>query len=191
MNRLLSDAATASAHYPDPQVRDQVALAMQALEDVPHQLATWREELAQNRTLASCLQLDTGHIARCRQLAGKLCDDSEFLLALPLALCCATYAPDEPDHSFLAGTCLQRLDDPASAAHFYRVALQRDAGDAASAYRLGECLERLGQGEDAAHLYHWAIELARGNFALRNLQDMASRRLAQVHMIRRGCHPHD
>lgn len=186
MNRLLSDAATASIHHPAPHVRDAVALALQALEEVPHQLAAWREALTQNRTLATCLQIDAGHIAGCRQLAGKLCDDGEFLLALPLALYCATYAPDDPDHGFLAGACLQRLDEPASAAHFYRVALQWNAEDAASAYRLGECLERLGQREDAAHLYQWAIELGRGNFALRTLQDMASHRLARLEAMRRG-----
>ncbi len=57
--------------------------------------------------------------------------------------------------------------------------------DAASAYRLGECLEAIGQHDEAFHLYQWAIDLGRGNFALRNLQDMASRRLARLEAMRR------
>jgi tetratricopeptide (TPR) repeat protein len=93
---------------------------------------------------------------------------------------CACYASDHAEHSFLAGTCLQRLGQPASAAHFYRVALQLDEADAASAYRLGECLEAVGQTEEASHLYRWTIELARGDFALRTLQDMASSRISRL-----------
>lgn len=185
MNPLLTDAATAAAHCPDPQVRDMVALAMRALEDIPQHLAAWKAELAQDRTLAACLAISTGHIADCRQLARGLCDSGDFLLALPLAMVCAAYAPDEAEHGFLAGSCLQRLGDAAAAAHFYRVALQLDMSDAASAYRLGECLEAIGQHDEAFHLYQWAIELGRGNFALRNLQDMASRRLARLEAMRR------
>lgn len=184
MNPLLANAATAAAHCPDPQVRDMVALAMQALEDIPQLVATWQAELAQNRTLATCLNICPAHIASCRQLARELCDSGDFRLALPLAMAYASYAPDEAEHSFLAGACLQRLGDAASAAHFYRVALQLDMSDAASAYRLGECLETVGQHDEAVHLYQWAIDLGRGNFSLRNLQDMASLRLNRLEAMR-------
>lgn len=186
MNPLFPRAATAAAHHPDPQVRESVALAVQALEDLPRQLEVWQAELAQHRPLAGCLQIDPGRIASCRELACQLCDDGEFLLALPLAAYCASYVPDNPEHSFLAGACLQRLGEPASAAHFYRVALQLTPADAASAYRLGECLEAVGQHDEAVHLYRWAIDLGRGNFALRTLQDMAGHRLARLEMMRFG-----
>ena len=116
-------------------------------------------------------------VARARLPLGRLWF---VLLALPLAMYCASYASDHPEHSFLAGGCLQRLGQPASAAHFYRVALQLNEADAASAYRLGECLEAVGQLAEASHLFHWAVELARGNFALRSLQDMASAQLAKL-----------
>lgn len=180
MNSLLTDAAAAALHHIDTEIRDLVALALQALEQLPAHLETYRVALAEDQTLVECLQIDLALIASCRKLAQGLCERGDFLLALPLAMYCASFASDDPDHSFLAGACLQRLGQPASAAHFYRVALQLDESDAASAYRLGECLEATGQREDASHLYQWAIELARGNFALRKLQDMASRRLAQL-----------
>ncbi len=157
-----------------------VLLAMQALEQVPQQIETRQASLAKNQTLAGCLQIAPEQIAQSRQLAGDLCDLGNFLLALPLAMYCACYASDHAEHSFLAGTCLQRLGQPASAAHFYRVALQLDEADAASAYRLGECLEAVGQPEEASHLYRWTIELARGDFALRTLQDMASSRISRL-----------
>ncbi len=155
-------------------------LAMQALEQVRQQIETRQAALAKNQTLAGCLQIAPEQIAQSRQLAGDLCDLGNFLLALPLAMYCACYASDHAEHSFLAGACLQRLGQPASAAHFYRVALQLDEADAASAYRLGECLEAVGQPEEASHLYRWTIELARGDFALRTLQDMASSRISRL-----------
>lgn len=180
MNPLLHEAAKAALHSPDAEVRDMVLLAMQALEQVPQQIETRQASLAKNQTLGECLQITPGQIAQSRQLAGDLCDLGNFLLALPLAMYCACYASDHAEHSFLAGTCLQRLGQPASAAHFYRVALQLDEADAASAYRLGECLEAVGQPEEASHLYRWTIELARGDFALRTLQDMASSRISRL-----------
>ena len=180
MNPLLHEAAKAALHSPDAEVRDMVLLAMQALEQVPQQIEIQQASLAKNQTLAECLQIDPEQLAQCRQLAGALCDLGNFLLALPLAMYCACYASDHAEHSFLAGTCLQRLGQPASAAHFYRVALQLDEADAASAYRLGECLEAVGQPEEASHLYRWTIELARGDFALRTLQDMASSRISRL-----------
>lgn len=180
MNPLLTEAAIAALHSPDEEVRAMVAVSIQALSQVPQHLDTWQASLAQNLTLAECLQLDASQIALCRHLGRSLCDQGEFLLALPLAMYCAAFASDEPEHSFLAGACLQRLGQPGQAVHFYRVALQLDGADAASAYRLGECLEAIGQREDAAHLYQWSIELARGNFTLRRLQDMAYGRLARL-----------
>jgi tetratricopeptide (TPR) repeat protein len=180
MNPLLAEAEIAAIHSPDEEVRAMVAVSLQALAQVPQHLDTWQSSLAQNLTLAECLQLDAGQIARCRQLGRSLCDQGEFLLALPLTLYCAAFASDIAEHSFLAAACLQRLGQAAQAAHFYRVALQLNGADAASAYRLGECLEAIGQPEDACHLYQWAIELARGNFAQRRLQDMAHGRLARL-----------
>jgi tetratricopeptide (TPR) repeat protein len=180
MNALLTDAATAALHHADTETRDMISLVMQALAQLPGYVDTYRAALAANQTLSECLQIDPGLLSRCRNLANALCQQNEFLLALPLAMYCASFASDDPDHSFLAGTCLQRLGQSTSAAHFFRVALQLNESDAASAYRLGECLEATGQREDACHLYQWAIELARGNFALRTLQDMASKRLAQL-----------
>ena len=185
MNSLLTDAAAAALHHPDAEVGDLVSLTLQSLEQLPSYLEQYRAALAEDQTLGECLQIDPDLLTRCRQLAQALCERGEFLLALPLAMYCASFASDDPEHSFLAGACLQRLGQAGSAAHFYRVALQLDEADAASAYRLGECLEATGQREDASHLYQWAIELARGNFALRTLQDMASRRLARLQSTHR------
>lgn len=180
MNPLLTEAATAANHCPDIEIRQQIALAMRALEQFPPLLETWHTSLAQNRTLADCQMIKADQIAHCRQLARMLCDRGDFLLALPVALYCACFAHDQPDHSFLAGACLQRLGQPVAATHFYRIALQLNEADAASAYRLGECLEATGSRAEAIHLYQWVVELARERFALRRLQDMACAKLDRL-----------
>lgn len=180
MNVLLIDAAAAAIHHVDAEVRDMIPFTLQALEQLPLYLENFHAALAEGQTLGECLQIDQSSLAQCRQLSQQLCEDGEFLLALPLAMYCASFASGDPEHSFLAGACLQRLGQPASAAHFYRVALQLDETDAASAYRLGECLEAIGHRDDASHLYQWAIEIARGDFALRTLQTMAIDRLARL-----------
>lgn len=180
MNTLLTDAAALAIHHVDVEVQDLISFSLQALEQLPTHLEHYRAALADGQTLGECLQIDQRLLARCRELGQSLCEEGEFLLALPLAMYCASFASDDPEHSFLAGACLQRLGQPASAAHFYRVALQLDEADAASAYRLGECLEAIGHQDDASHLYQWAIELARGDFALRTLQTMAVDRLARL-----------
>ncbi len=177
MNPLLADAAIAANHCPDTGVRELISSALRALEQLPQHLETWQAALAQDRTLADCLMIKAEHLAQSKLLACTLCDRGDFLLALPLAVYCASFAHDDPDHSFLAGACLQRLGQPAAAAHFYRIALQLNEADAASAYRLGECLEATGNRDAARHLYQWTVELARGNFSLRRLQDMAGKRL--------------
>ena len=182
MNPLLTEAATAAMHCADDEIQRMVASSIEALKQARQHIETWKAELAQGRSLAACLMLDPSHLARCHQLARSLCDRGDFLLALPLAMFCACYESDKPDHSFLTGACLQRLGQPAAAAQFYRTALQLNEADAASAYRLGECLEATGQCEDAGHLYQWTVDLARGNFALRRLQDMASERLARLQL---------
>ncbi len=180
MNILLTDAAASAIHHADIEVRDLIPFTLQALEQLPAHLENHRAALAEGRTLGECLQIDPQLLARCRQLCESLCENGEFLIALPLAMYCASFASDDHEHSFLAGAYLQRLGQPASAVHFYRVALQLDEANAASAYRLGECLEAIGQRDDASHLYQWAIELARGDFALRTLQTMAVDRLERL-----------
>lgn len=180
MNPLLTDAATAANHCPDAEIRHMIMSSIEALQQVPEHIATWEASLAQGTTLAKCMMTDPGHLRRCHQLARSLCNRGDFLLALPLAMVCACYAADKPEYSFLTGACLQRLGQPAAAAHFYRTALQLNEADAASAYRLGECLEATGLRDDARHLYQWAVDLARGNFALRRLQEMAGERFARL-----------
>lgn len=100
MNPLLKQAATSAVHSPDPEIRDSVLLAMELLEQMPQHLERWQSSLAKNQTLASCLQLGAEAIVRSRRLATRLCDDGDFLLALPLAMVCASYASDDPEHCF-------------------------------------------------------------------------------------------
>lgn len=180
MNPLLAEAATAAIHCTDAEIRHSVTASIEALLQAPQHIETCKAALAQGKTLASCLQTEPGHLVHCHQLARSLCDRGDFLLALPLAMFCACYEADQPDHSFLTGACLQRLGQPVAAAQFYRTALQLNETDAASAYRLGECLEAAGHREDARHLYQWTVDLARGKFALQRLQDMAGERLARL-----------
>jgi len=174
--------------YPpaDPEVAGIVGQLADGLQKLQETLEQCREQLEQGYSLGQLRGITDEEYDALYRIARDLCDKGDFHHALPVALQLALHNPANYRYPFLAGACLQRLGQPASAAHFYRVALQLDESDAASAYRFGECLEALGQREDACHLYQWAIELSRGNFALRTLQDMASSRLAQLDAARQA-----
>jgi len=180
MNPLLHEAGHASRHLYDPMARELIESSLAWLEQMPALAISHGQQLAAGIALADCTgqadsDLDDRYLA-----AYSLCEQGEFLLALPLVLHCCSARAGNADAAFLAGSCLQRLGIIDYAAMLFRHVLQIDEHHMAAAYRLGECLLFIGDREAAAHLFGWAVELGRQDNGQRELQALAISRLARL-----------
>ena len=180
MNPLLQEAGAASRQIYDAEVRELIESSLSWLERMPALASSHGRQLAAGSTLADCTGLAGPDLDQRYRAAFSLCEQGEFLLALPLALHCCSARADHPDDAFLAGSCLQRLGIIDYAAMLFRHVLQVDEFHMAAAYRLGECLLALGDREAAAHMFGWAVELGRQDAGKRELQAMAMSRLARL-----------
>lgn len=101
------------------------------------------------------------HVLHLFEVASRLCDERSFHLALPLAAELVARRPQDHRHSFLLGTCLQRLNNhrEAIAPFWLSLALVRTP---AAAYRLAECLQREGMLTAAIQAFDIAAAAARG-----------------------------
>lgn len=180
MNPLLQEAGHASRHLYDPMTRELIESSLAWLEQMPALASNHGSQLAAGITLAKCTGLVGSDLDDRYLAAYSLCEQGEFLLALPLALHCCSARADDEDSAFLAGSCLQRLGIIDYAAMLYRHVLQIDEYHMAAAYRLGECLLSIGDRQAAAHMFGWAVELGRQDEGQRELQAMAMTRLARL-----------
>jgi hypothetical protein len=108
--------------------------------------------------------------------ARRLCNEDNFRFAAALALHLTTYKPGEPRFTFLAGTCMQRLGMPSTAARFFCFALVNGGDHPAALFRLGECLLALGDTVNADRAFDAALDVARDVEGAEELQ-YASQRL--------------
>ncbi len=180
MNPLLHEAGQASRHLYDPMTRELIETSLAWLEQMPTLASSHGRQLAAGITLAHCTGLVGSDLDERYLAAFSLCEQEEFLLALPLALHCCSARADHADSAFLAGSCLQRLGIIDYAAMLFRHVLQIDEYHMAAAYRLGECLLAIGDREAAVHMFGWAVELGRQDDGQRELQAMAMTRLARL-----------
>ncbi len=180
MNPLLQEAGQASRQLYDPGVRELIETSLTWLEQMPTLAERHVASMANGIPLAACVGLDEADLSARHLAACALCEQDEFLLALPLALHCCSARADDANYAFLAGSCLQRLAITDYAAMMFRHTLQIDGFHMPAAYRLGECLLALGDREGAAHLLGWAVELGRQNPAQRELQSLALDRLSRL-----------
>lgn len=97
------------------------------------------------------------------EIAARLCDADEFAHALPLALHLAARPEREARFAFLAGSCLQRLNQPRVALGMFGLTtlIEGDNPSPAPLLRSGECLAALGLNDQAIEAFEAAIELAR------------------------------
>ncbi len=178
MNPLLQQASLASRQLYDASTRELVDSSLVWLEQMPALAQAYGAQLAAGITLADCAGLAEPDLDQRYRVAFALCEQGEFLLALPLALHCHIARAHDADAAFLAGSCLQRLGIIDYATMLFRHVLQIDEHHMAAAYRLGECLLALGDRPAAAQLFNWAVELGRHDTGQRELQTMAMNRLA-------------
>ncbi len=180
MNPLLHEAGHASRHLYDSMTRELIESSLGWLEQMPTLASSHGSQLAAGVTLADCTGLVGPDLDKRYLAAFALCEQGEFLLALPLALHCCSARADHADSAFLAGSCLQRLGIIDYAAMLFRHVLQIDEYHMAAAYRLCECLLSIGDREAAAHIFGWAVELGRQDEGQRELQALAMHRLARL-----------
>jgi tetratricopeptide (TPR) repeat protein len=183
MHPLLTSALRSHRHHPDPEINRLLDNARTMLEAAPALAEHYIDELIAGKTLAQCLGIANQALENSYQAACKLVNEKMFQEALVLASFVFAAQPKEARFAFKLASCLQHLEDVASAADFYKLSLQIDNHYIGAAYRLGECLHLLGEDEQAAHLFEWTIELARGNFAYRKIQAAAESRLRKQPLL--------
>jgi tetratricopeptide (TPR) repeat protein len=183
MHPLLINALRSHCHHPDPEIQQLLDEARKTLEEAPASAERFAAELMAGKTLAQCLGIEHQILEDSYQGACKLVDQAMFQEALILAGFVMAVGPKNAKVAFKLASCMQHLRDHASAADYYKRALQIDNHHIGSAYRLGECLQQLGDDEEANHLFEWTIELARGNFAYRKIQAAAESRLRKQPLL--------
>ncbi len=120
-------------------------------------------------------QLEAVYDTACR-----LCDEDNFRFASALALHLAAYKPGDPRFTFLAGTCMQRLGMPSSAARFFCFSLVNGGDHPAALFRLGECLLAVGDTENADRAFDVALDVARDVEGAEELQREAQRLMDSI-----------
>jgi tetratricopeptide (TPR) repeat protein len=183
MHPLLINALRSPCHHADQHIQHLLDEARKILEEAPASAERFAAELIAGKTLADCLSIENQTLEDSYQGACKLVDQAMFQEALILAGFVMAVGPKNAKVAFKLASCMQHLHDHASAADYYKLALQIDNHHIGAAYRLGECLQRLGNDEEANHLFEWTIELARGNFAYRKIQEAAESRLRKQPLL--------
>lgn len=183
MHPLLINALRSHCHHPDPDIQRLLDEARKILEEAPASVERYAAELITGKTLAECLGIEAKTLEDGYRAACKLVDAKMFQEALVLAGFALAVGPKNAKVAFKLASCMQHLQDHASAADYYKLALQIDHHYIGAAYRLGECLQELGDDEEANHLFEWTIELARGNFAHRKIQEAAESRLRKQPLL--------
>jgi len=183
MHTLLFNALRSQCHHPDPEIQRLLDEAGKILEEAPASAVRYAAELITGKTLAECLGIENQTLEQSYQGACKLVDQAMFQEALILAGFVMVVGSKNAKVAFKLASCMQHLQDHASAADYYKLALQIDHHHIGAAYRLGECLQQLGDDEEADHLFEWTIELARGNFAHRKIQEAAESRLRKQPLL--------
>ena len=183
MHSLLFNALRSHCHHPDPDIQRLLDTARKVLEEAQASVERYATELITGKTLADCLGIEAKMLEDGYRAACKLVDEKMFQEALILAGFVMVTGPKNAKVAFKLASCMQHLQDHASAAEYYKLALQVDNHHIGAAYRLGECLQQLGDDEEANHLFEWTIELARGNFAHRKIQEAAESRLRKQPLL--------
>jgi predicted Zn-dependent protease len=174
----LNAMSSTYVHPPrDPDVAAIVEQLSERLAALPDELDWLQSLAASGRTLAEVRGISPDELDALYGVGNDLCNEGSFHHALPIALQLVLHEPREPRYSFMAGSCLQRQNQPEQAVLLFAQTLMLRPGDAAAAYRLGECLLAMDRKEEAREVLLETIELCRENERYRKLYDLATERL--------------
>jgi predicted Zn-dependent protease len=173
--------STTYIHPPsDPAVAAIVEQLSERLEVLPDELDWLQSLAASGRTLAEVRGISPDELDALYDVGYQLCNEGSFHHALPIALQLVLHAPLEPRYSFMAGSCLQRQNQPEQAVLLFGQTLLLRPEDAAAAYRLGECLLALDREQDARDVLLETVEMCRGDEQYRRIYERATERLAAL-----------
>lgn len=173
--------STTSIHSPsDPAVAAIVEQLSERLEFLPDEFDWLQSLAASGRTLAEVRGISPDELDALYDVGYQLCNEGSFHHALPIALQLVLHAPLEPRYSFMAGSCLQRQNQPEQAVLLFGQTLILRPEDAAAAYRLGECLLALDREQEARDVLLETVEMCRGHERYRRIYERATERLAAL-----------
>jgi tetratricopeptide (TPR) repeat protein len=155
----------------------------QMWDSLPASLEEAQSALEKGKSLGEVRGITDEEYRALYGIACRLCDDGDFQRALPLALQLVTHHGANAHYSFLAGTCLQRVGCPKSAAQMFVHSMLVGGDNAAACYRAGECFASLGEKDHAIEAFEAAFDLGRESADLRAIQELAGNRLA---LLRQG-----
>lgn len=114
------------------------------------------------------------------RIAARLCDEGDFAHALPIALHLAGRPERDARYAFLAGSCLQRLDQPQAALGMFGLSTfnEGESPTPGPLLRSGECLAAMGMKARAIEAFEAAVEIARFDSEHAELQDIALEKAA-------------
>lgn len=161
----------------DREVATIVRQLTDGLQNLRPVLEQCREQLEQGYMLGELRGITESEYEALYKIARELCDQGDFHHALPVALQLTLHKPVDARFAFMAGACLQRLEQTEPAALMYALALDADPEHAAAAYRLGESLITAGNREEARTFLNKAIDLCYGRFDKRKLMEMTKIKL--------------
>jgi len=173
--------STTYIHPPrDPEVAAIVEQLSERLATLPDELEWLQSLAASGHTLAEVRGISSDELDALYGVGYDLCNEGSFHHALPIALQLVLHAPREPRYSFMAGSCLQRQNQPEQAVLLFAQTLLLQPDDAAAAYRLGESLLAIDRNEEARDVLLETVELCRGNERYRRIYELATERLAAL-----------
>ncbi|MDO9436750.1 hypothetical protein [Hydrogenophaga sp.] len=122
------------------------------------------------QTLADTKGLAAAELHGLYDIALSLCDQRQWSAALLIALQLAMHDPRNARFLFLAGMCLQHMQEFQAAASLFGLCLI-DQEEPIYVFRMAECLAASGAFAPAREAFETCHELCRGRFELRDMQD--------------------
>lgn len=131
------------------------------------------------RTLKELKKIPAQELDALCDKAAALCEEERWQEAALIALQLALHDPHNTRFLFLAGTCLQRMQEFEAAAGVFGLALV-ESDLPILMFRMAECLAAAGQFYPAREAFDACFEACRANLEYRDLQDACADALAKL-----------
>jgi hypothetical protein len=164
--------------HPDPEVASVVEQCAATLAGSHTRIMQVINKVAAGHADLAALGPMPHDAKQLHDVAVRLCEEGAFEQALAPAMVLMLWHPERARFAFIAGTCLQRIGQPAAALMMFGNAGLAGADEfaAVAAFRSGECLAAMGQTPKAIHAFDAATEASRQNPSLAELQDLAQKK---------------
>ncbi|WP_143684737.1 hypothetical protein [Variovorax sp. KK3] len=151
----------------------------ETLKDLPKILQQAQPALLAGTSLGELRGLESADRDALYEAACELCDADRFREALPIALQLVAHEPRDARFTFIAGSCLQRLELSKPASAMFGLCIM-ETFDPVALYRLGECLDAQGESRQAREAFEAVQEMCRGDHERRELQVWCTEALGRL-----------